>query len=69
MFELANSHTQEIAFRLIEAVQSRAADLQSQTNSLSGTLQTCINSYQGLAPTAKAKRTLRFARREIAAAA
>jgi hypothetical protein len=68
MFALANSHIQTIAFGLIDTVQSRASDLQSQANSLSGTLQVCINSYDGLSLT-KAKRTLRFARREVAAAA
>ncbi|CAG5171171.1 uncharacterized protein ALTATR162_LOCUS7287 [Alternaria atra] len=57
-----------IAFGLIDTVQSRASDLQSQANSLSGTLQVCINSYDGLSLT-RAKRTLRFARREVAAAA
>lgn len=58
-----------IAFMLIDAVESRASDLQNQANSLDGTLTICINSYDGLSTKLKAKRSLRFARREIAAAA
>jgi len=58
-----------IAFGLIDAVESRASDLQREANSLDGTLTICINSYEGLSGNLKAKRSLRFARREIAAAA
>jgi len=58
-----------IAFGLIDTVESRASDLQSQAQSLSGTLTVCIQKYEGLTGSVKAKRSLRFARREIAAAA
>ncbi|KAJ5055741.1 UVI-1 [Bipolaris maydis] len=37
-----------IAFGIIDVAESHAADLQDQTNSLIGTLDICINSYQGL---------------------
>nr|BAA96293.1 UVI-1 [Bipolaris oryzae]BAA96294.1 UVI-1 [Bipolaris oryzae] len=37
-----------IAFAIIDLVQSRAADLQREANNLGGTLDICINSYQGL---------------------
>ncbi|EUC47811.1 hypothetical protein COCMIDRAFT_3288 [Bipolaris oryzae ATCC 44560] len=37
-----------IAFAIIDLVQSRAADLQREANSLGATLDVCINSYQGL---------------------
>jgi hypothetical protein len=47
-------------------VQSKASDLQSQANSLSMTLDTCINQYSGQLLN---KRSLRFAPREISAAA
>jgi hypothetical protein len=40
---------QTISFALIDAVQSRASDLQSQASSLDNTIQTAINSYDGLA--------------------
>ena len=66
---LANGYLQTIAFGLIDAVESRASDLQREANSLDGTLTICINSYEGLSGNLKAKRSLRFARREIAAAA
>lgn len=46
---------QTVAFMLIDTVQSRASDLQSQANSLDMTLATCINSYEGV--NLKAKRT------------
>jgi hypothetical protein len=59
---------QTIAFGLIDLVESRASDLQSQAQSLSGTITIAINSYEGLTQSVK-KRSLRFARREIAAAA
>jgi len=36
------------AFALIDAVQSRAADLKDQAGSLSGTVTTAINAYDGL---------------------
>jgi hypothetical protein len=57
---------QTIAFALIDAVESRAQDLMGQANALSGTLDNAIKSYEGIQTT---KRGLRFARREIAAAA
>jgi hypothetical protein len=53
---------------LIDLVESRASDLQSQAQSLSGTITLAINSYEGITQGVK-KRSLRFARREIAAAA
>ncbi|USP79085.1 uncharacterized protein yc1106_06359 [Curvularia clavata] len=37
-----------IAFGLIDSVESRAADLQSQANTLGATLDICINSYEGI---------------------
>jgi hypothetical protein len=37
-----------IAFSLIDGVQSRAADLTVQANSLDGTLTTAINAYSGV---------------------
>ncbi|KAL1794868.1 hypothetical protein ACET3X_006684 [Alternaria dauci] len=58
-----------IAFGLIDLVESRSSDLTTQANSLSGTLTICIQSYEGLSTSRKARRTLRFERREIAAAA
>jgi hypothetical protein len=61
------THQQTIAFGLIDTVQSRATDLQSQAGSLGMTLDTAIKSYEGIS-TSK-KRSLRFARREIAAPA
>ncbi|KAJ4347687.1 hypothetical protein N0V95_005185 [Ascochyta clinopodiicola] len=57
-----------IAFALIDNVQSRATDIQAQANSLSGTITIAINAYDGLSISSKA-RSLRFARRAIAAAA
>ncbi|KAJ4331154.1 hypothetical protein N0V87_009382 [Didymella glomerata] len=57
-----------IAFGLIDTVESRASDLQAQANSLSGSLDVCIQKYEGLSLSRKA-RSLKFARREIAAAA
>jgi hypothetical protein len=57
---------QTIAFMLIDTVQSKASDLQSQANALSMTLDTCINQYSGQLLN---KRSLRFAPREISAAA
>ncbi|KAJ4379380.1 hypothetical protein N0V86_005425 [Didymella sp. IMI 355093] len=57
-----------IAFGLIDAVESRASDLQAQAQSLGGTLDTAIRSYDGLSLTRKT-RSLKFARREIAATA
>ncbi|KAH9866332.1 hypothetical protein J1614_008899 [Plenodomus biglobosus] len=57
-----------IAFALIDSVQSRATDLQGQASSLSGSLTTAIDSYDGLA-LSKKKRSLRFARRAMVAAA
>jgi hypothetical protein len=57
-----------IAFALINNVQSRATDIQAQANSLSGTITIAINAYDGLSISSKA-RSLRFARRAIAAAA
>ncbi|KAG9188327.1 hypothetical protein G6011_02250 [Alternaria panax] len=58
-----------IAFALIDNVQSRASDIQSQASSLGGTLDTCIQKYEGITNNLKAKRGLRFAAREVAAAA
>ncbi|KAF3027932.1 hypothetical protein E8E12_000129 [Didymella heteroderae] len=55
-----------IAFSLIDTVQSRTSDLQGQAASLDGSLQTAINSYDGLSLN---RRSLRYARREIAATA
>ncbi|KAF3042102.1 hypothetical protein E8E12_002691 [Didymella heteroderae] len=57
-----------IAFSLIDAVQSRASDLQAQAQSLSGSLDVCIQKYEGLSLSRKT-RSLKFARREVAAAA
>ncbi|KAF3046211.1 hypothetical protein E8E11_009286 [Didymella keratinophila] len=57
-----------IAFGLIDAVESRTSDLQAQANSLSGSLDVCIQKYEGLSLSRKA-RSLKFARREVAAAA
>ncbi|KAL6704378.1 hypothetical protein ACN47E_008230 [Coniothyrium glycines] len=37
-----------IAFAIIDLVESRAADLQREANNLGGTLDICINSYEGL---------------------
>jgi hypothetical protein len=45
-------------------VQSRATDVQNQANSLGMTLDTAINSYDGISTTKK--RSLRSARREVA---
>jgi hypothetical protein len=57
---------QTISFALIDSVESRAKDLMSQSNSLTMTLTTCINKYQGIAFN---KRSLRFAPREVSAKA
>ncbi|KAF1933716.1 UVI-1h [Didymella exigua CBS 183.55] len=57
-----------IAFALIDTVQSRAADLQAQTQSLDGTLTTTINAYEGLSLRRKT-RSLRIARQAAVAAA
>ncbi|KAL6705089.1 hypothetical protein ACN47E_007348 [Coniothyrium glycines] len=40
--------TDALVFALIDLVESRAADLKSQAESLSGTLETAINTYDGL---------------------
>ncbi|TLD22376.1 hypothetical protein PspLS_07750 [Pyricularia sp. CBS 133598] len=37
-----------VAFMLIDGVESRAADLTKEANNLSGTLQICVQSYEGL---------------------
>jgi hypothetical protein len=59
-----------IAFNLIDTVQSRSADLQAQAESLSGTIKNAIKSYEGVNPTKRGvARSMRAARREIAAAA
>ncbi|KAF2998488.1 hypothetical protein E8E13_003103 [Curvularia kusanoi] len=55
-----------IAFGLIDQVESRAADLQAQAQTLDGTLQVCIDSYSGIN---LQKRSMRFARRAMVAAA
>ncbi|OSS47059.1 hypothetical protein B5807_10100 [Epicoccum nigrum] len=55
-----------IAFSLIDMVESRAKDLQADAQSLDGTLETCINAYSGVT-NGITKRSLRYARREIAA--
>jgi hypothetical protein len=47
-------------------VESRAKDLQADAQSLDGTLETCINAYSGVT-NGITKRSLRYARREIAA--
>jgi hypothetical protein len=57
---------QTIAFGLIDSVQSRASDLQSQASSLDGTLQIAIRSYEGISTT---KRSLRYGARAVAVAA
>lgn len=59
---------QTIAFGLIDSVESRAADLQASAQSLSGTLDTTIQMYQGL-DLNKKTRSLKFARRAVAVAA
>ncbi|KAG4420712.1 hypothetical protein IFR04_006098 [Cadophora malorum] len=51
------------AFALIDSVQSRATDIQNQAASLDGTLNTAIDSYNGLslkraAPISRVKRAL-----------
>ncbi|KAK3180786.1 hypothetical protein K4F52_007877 [Lecanicillium sp. MT-2017a] len=38
----------ELAFSLIDMLESRTMDLQKEADSLSGTLGTCIDSYSGL---------------------
>ncbi|KAF2844693.1 hypothetical protein T440DRAFT_548076 [Plenodomus tracheiphilus IPT5] len=54
-----------IAAGLINAVESRASDLQAQAQALRGTLDEAIKVFSGLsAPLAK--RSMRFARREVA---
>ena len=55
-----------IAFALIDTVESRAKDLQGQASALGNTLDLAINRYQGIA---NVKRSLRFAPRQVAAAA
>ncbi|KAH8724418.1 UVI-1 [Phaeosphaeriaceae sp. PMI808] len=55
-----------IAIGLIKNVQSRANDLQTQANALSGTLTIAIQRYNGIST--GSKRSLKFARRETAAA-
>ncbi|KAI6546597.1 hypothetical protein MCOR05_000539 [Pyricularia oryzae] len=40
-----------IAFGLIDLVQSRASDLTTQANQLGGTIEVCIQSYEGLGVT------------------
>jgi hypothetical protein len=40
---------QTISFALIDAVQSRSSDLQSQAEHLDKTIETAISSYDGLA--------------------
>merc|ERR1711977_790957 len=52
-----------VAFALIDSVQSRATDLQNQASSLGGTLNTAIDSYNGLslkraAPISRVKRAM-----------
>lgn len=54
---------QTIANMLIDTVESRAKDLQAQASSLTGTLEVCIEKYEGLSVN---KRSLKFPRREIA---
>ncbi|KAH7345969.1 hypothetical protein BKA66DRAFT_602980 [Pyrenochaeta sp. MPI-SDFR-AT-0127] len=59
-----------VAFNLIENVQSRSSDLQAQAQSLSGTIEAAINSYDGVSVSRREiLRSLGFARREIAVAA
>lgn len=53
---------------LIDAVESRAADIQREASSLSGTITLAIDKYQGIAESLKA-RSIKFARREIAVTA
>jgi hypothetical protein len=61
---------QTIAFGLIDAVESRASDLQSQANSLGQTIDTAINSYEGIQTTKRElSGSLRFAQRAAVAAA
>ncbi|KAI4631685.1 uncharacterized protein J4E87_002391 [Alternaria ethzedia] len=57
-----------IAFMLIDTFEARAADFKDEAGALSGTLTVCINQYQGIT-TGITKRNLRFARREMVAAA
>ncbi|KAH6878663.1 hypothetical protein BKA58DRAFT_466309 [Alternaria rosae] len=57
-----------IAFMLIDTFEARAADLQKEAMSLTGSLDICIKSYDGLTG-GITKRNLRFARREMVAAA
>ncbi|KAI4648077.1 hypothetical protein J4E93_004488 [Alternaria ventricosa] len=56
-----------IAFMLIDTFEARAADLQKEAMSLTGTLDICIAKYQGITD-GITKRNLRFARGENAAA-
>jgi hypothetical protein len=56
---------QTLAISLTNKVQSRTSDLQNQAGSLSMTLRTCIDSYQGLSLN---KRSLRYAQRAAVAA-
>jgi hypothetical protein len=67
VFVFSLTSYQTIALGLIDTVQSRAADLQNQADSLGMTLNTAIEKYQGI--TANKKRSLKFARREVAFAA
>ncbi|TLS22530.1 uncharacterized protein PpBr36_09791 [Pyricularia pennisetigena] len=46
-----------IAFSIIDLVQSRSTDLTREANSLSTTLTTCINSYDGLSVTKRGLET------------
>jgi hypothetical protein len=59
-----------LAFTLIDDVESHAADIQEQAQSLDGTLTTCINAYSGIQTKRSLVRSAKFARRaEVAAAA
>ena len=57
---------QTIAFSLIDLVESRTKDLEADAKSLDGSLETCIKAYDGIT-SGITKRSLRYARREIAA--
>ena len=65
---MTNRILQTIAFMLIDTFEARAADLQKEAMSLTGTLDICIAKYQGIAE-GITKRNLRFARGEVVAAA
>jgi hypothetical protein len=60
---------QTIAFSLIDGVESRAADIQGQANSLHETIEIAINSYDGLSLSKRAPGPISRVKRAMVAAA